>query len=110
LSSFSNHWNYLFDKARVIVALDADALGCGPHSLHYAREFAERRRVTVRRREMNRLYAVEPTPPARGSIEAIADHRLPIQAGPRCPPPCTPKSPPGWTTPMSTEDRALASD
>jgi molybdopterin-containing oxidoreductase family iron-sulfur binding subunit len=69
--------HYLFDKARVIVALDADVLGSGPYSLRYAREFAEGRRVTGGRREMNRLYAVEPTPSATGSI---ADHRLPLQA------------------------------
>jgi molybdopterin-containing oxidoreductase family iron-sulfur binding subunit len=67
-----------FDNAQVIVALDADVLGCGPHSLRYAREFAEKRRVTGGRREMNRLYAIEPTPSATGSI---ADHRLPLQAG-----------------------------
>ncbi len=70
--------HYRFDKAHVIVALDADVLGCGPHSLRYAREFAEGRRVTGGRREMNRLYAVEPTPSVTGSI---ADHRLPLQAG-----------------------------
>ena len=69
--------HYRLDKAQVILALDADVLGCGAHSLRYAREFAEGRRVTGGRREMNRLYAVEATPTQTGSI---ADHRLPIQA------------------------------
>jgi MoCo/4Fe-4S cofactor protein with predicted Tat translocation signal len=70
--------HYRLDRAQVIVALDADLLASGPHSLRYAREFAEGRRVTGGRREMNRLYAVEPTPSATGTI---ADHRLPLQAG-----------------------------
>lgn len=70
--------HYHLDKARVIVALDADFLACGPHSLRYAREFAEGRRVTGGRRDMTRLYAVEATPSVTGST---ADHRLPLQAG-----------------------------
>ena len=49
-----------------------------PAGLRYAREFAAARRVTGGRREMNRLYVVEPTPSVTGSI---ADHRLPLQAG-----------------------------
>jgi molybdopterin-containing oxidoreductase family iron-sulfur binding subunit len=69
---------YRLDQAQVIVALDADLLGAGPLALRYAREFAEQRRVTGGRREMNRLYVVEPTPSATGSI---ADHHLPLQAG-----------------------------
>ncbi len=69
--------HYRLDKAQVVLALDADFLASGPHSLRYAREFADGRRVTGGRREMNRLYAVEPTPTTTGSI---ADHRLPLQS------------------------------
>ncbi len=69
---------YRFDQAQVILALDADVLGGGPLGVKYAREFAADRRVTGGRREMNRLYVVEPTPSVTGSI---ADHRLPLQAG-----------------------------
>ncbi len=69
---------YRFDQAQVVLALDADVLGSGPLSVRYAREFADGRRLTGWRREMNRLYVVEPTPSATGSI---ADHRLPLQAG-----------------------------
>jgi molybdopterin-containing oxidoreductase family iron-sulfur binding subunit len=69
---------YRLDQAEVIVALDADLLGSGPQAVRYAREFADRRRVTGGRREMSRLYVVEPTPSVTGSI---ADHRLPLQAG-----------------------------
>ncbi len=36
---------YHFDKADVIVSLDADFLSCGPGNLRYAREFADRRRI-----------------------------------------------------------------
>jgi molybdopterin-containing oxidoreductase family iron-sulfur binding subunit len=69
---------YRLDRAQVVVSLDADLLGSGPLSVRYAREFAAARRLTGGRREMNRLYAVEPTPSVTGSI---ADHRLPLQAG-----------------------------
>jgi molybdopterin-containing oxidoreductase family iron-sulfur binding subunit len=69
---------YRLDQAQVIVALDADLLGSGPLGVKYAREFADTRRVTGGRREMSRLYVVEPTPSMTGSV---ADHRLPLQAG-----------------------------
>ena len=68
---------YNFDKAEVILALDADVLSCHPGSVRYAREFAAKRRVTASKSEMNRLYAVESTPSITG---AIADHRLPLRA------------------------------
>ena len=66
---------YRFDQADVILALDADVLGCGPGSLRYAREFAARRRPDQPDR-MNRLYAVESMPTSTGSR---ADHRLPAR-------------------------------
>ena len=68
---------YHFDKADVIVSLDADFLACGPGSVRYSRDFADRRRVTHDRQEMNRLYVVESTPTLTG---AKADHRLPLAA------------------------------
>ncbi len=68
---------YHFDKADVIVSLDADFLGCGPGNVRYQRDFANRRRVADDRKEMNRLYAVESTPTLTG---AKADHRLPLPA------------------------------
>ena len=68
---------YHFDKADVIVALDSDFLSCGPGSVRYSRDFADRRRVTDERKEMNRLYAVESTPTLTGGK---ADHRLPLAA------------------------------
>ena len=68
--------HYRFDRARVIVSLDADFLGSGPAQVRYARDFANGRRVRKAHAEMNRLYVAEPTPTPTGSI---ADHRLPLR-------------------------------
>jgi len=68
---------YHFDKADVVVALDADFLTCGPGSVRYQKDFAARRRVTDARKEMNRLYAIESTPSLTG---VKADHRLALKA------------------------------
>src|SRR5947208_15792442 len=54
---------YRLDQADVILALDADFLGCGPGSLRHAKDFAARRRPENADR-MNRLYAVESMPTA----------------------------------------------
>jgi Fe-S-cluster-containing dehydrogenase component len=71
------HTLYQFDKANVILALDADPL-LGPFgNVRYARDFAASRRVSSARPVMNRLYAVESTPSSTG---ATADHRLPLRA------------------------------
>src|SRR5436309_1203261 len=66
---------YRISQADVILALDADILGCDPGSLAYAREFAARRAPEQPDR-MNRLYAVESMPTPTGSR---ADHRLPAK-------------------------------
>jgi MoCo/4Fe-4S cofactor protein with predicted Tat translocation signal len=66
---------YRFEQADVILAFDADFVGCGSGSLRYAREFAARRRPEQPDR-MNRLYAVEAMPTPTGSR---ADHRLPAK-------------------------------
>jgi molybdopterin-containing oxidoreductase family iron-sulfur binding subunit len=81
---------YHFDKADVIVTLDADFLSGGPAAIRYSRDFAERRRSGVdadpsislgaggeAAAPMNRLYAIESTPTLTG---AKADHRLPLRA------------------------------
>ncbi len=68
---------YAFDKAKVILALDADFLADGPGHVRYEREFADGRRVRANRREMNRLYVIEPAPTITG---ITADHRLPLQS------------------------------
>jgi molybdopterin-containing oxidoreductase family iron-sulfur binding subunit len=69
--------HYHFDKASVVLALDADFLSSGPASLRSIRDFVGRRRVDGKSVDMNRLYVVEPTPTNTG---AMADHRLPLRA------------------------------
>ena len=75
---------YHFDKADVVVSLDADFLSCGPGSVRYSRDFAIRRRAGVDAEHaepgqpaagelqetpagMNRLYAIESTPTLTGA-------------------------------------------
>ncbi len=66
---------YDFEKADVIVSLDADFLYAGfPGNVRYIRDFAKRRNPDGK---MNRLYVVESTPTTTG---AKADHRVPMRA------------------------------
>jgi MoCo/4Fe-4S cofactor protein with predicted Tat translocation signal len=66
---------YDFEKADVIVSLDADFLYAGfPGNVRYIRDFAKRRNPDG---SMNRLYVIESTPTTTG---AKADHRLPMPA------------------------------
>jgi MoCo/4Fe-4S cofactor protein with predicted Tat translocation signal len=66
---------YDFEKADVIVSLDADFLYAGfPGNVRYIRDFAKRRNPDGK---MNRLYVIESTPTTTG---AKADHRWPMQA------------------------------
>jgi len=67
---------YAFDKARVVVSLDADFLGTMPGSVRYIRDFAASRRVRGETKEMSRLYAVES---AAGNTGAKADHRVAVR-------------------------------
>jgi MoCo/4Fe-4S cofactor protein with predicted Tat translocation signal len=70
---------YEFDKADVIVSLDADFISCGGGSLRYARQYAARRKVWQEKPpEMNRLYVVEGTPSVTGSV---ADHHIRLRTG-----------------------------
>jgi MoCo/4Fe-4S cofactor protein with predicted Tat translocation signal len=65
---------YDFEKADVIVSLDADFLYAGfPGNVRYIRDFAKRRNADGK---MNRLYVIESTPTTTG---AKADHRLPMR-------------------------------
>src|ERR1700693_5922073 len=67
---------YDFEKADVIVSLDADFLYAGfPGNVRYIRDFAKRRNPDG---NMNRLYVIESTPTTTG---AKADHRFPLRAG-----------------------------
>ena len=68
--------HYRFDRADVVLSIDADFLFLGPASIRYARDFADKRRVNGSNPQMNRLYTVESTPTVTGSM---ADHRLPLR-------------------------------
>jgi MoCo/4Fe-4S cofactor protein with predicted Tat translocation signal len=66
---------YDFERADVIVSLDADFLYAGfPGNVRYIRDFAKRRNPDGK---MNRLYVIESSPTTTG---AKADHRLPMRA------------------------------
>ncbi len=67
-----------FEKANVILSLDADFLTSMPGSPRYTRQFSARRQVDETPTEMNRLYVVESTPTLTG---AMADHRLALRPG-----------------------------
>jgi MoCo/4Fe-4S cofactor protein with predicted Tat translocation signal len=72
---------YQFDRADVVLSLDADFLTCGPGNLRYVADFMKRRRVRTtgdnsREATMNRLYVVET---AVSSTGAKADHRLALR-------------------------------
>src|SRR5438067_8356301 len=66
-----------FDRARVIVSLDADFLGEGAGRLAHARSFAGARRLRDGGRRMPRLYVFESMATITG---ASADHRWPARS------------------------------
>jgi len=66
-----------FDRAAVILALDADPLLTDPEMFRHARGFASGRRAGASGGTMNRLYAVEGVYSLTG---AMADHRLRLQS------------------------------
>ena len=68
---------YHFDKANVVVALDADFTSTGPGHLRYARDFAARRKARFgKTQSMNRLYAIDC---GLSSTGAVADHRYAVR-------------------------------
>ena len=67
---------YRFDRANVILSLDADFLCSGmPGGLRYARDYADRRRAAAQDPNTTppRLYVAEGTPSITGGM---ADHRF----------------------------------
>ena len=67
---------YQFERAKVIVSLDADFLSDDPLSVRYARHFANARRVRRGRTDASRLYVAESTLSLAGSM---ADRRIPVR-------------------------------
>jgi molybdopterin-containing oxidoreductase family iron-sulfur binding subunit len=70
--------HYHFDKAKVILSLESDFLQTHPQHVCYSRDFADARRISTGKLEMNRLYVAESTPTITGSM---AEHRLPAGSG-----------------------------
>ena len=69
---------YDLSKADVILSLEADFLASeGASNLHYARQFAGRRKVDESADNLNRLYVVESNHSVTGGR---ADNRLPIKS------------------------------
>jgi molybdopterin-containing oxidoreductase family iron-sulfur binding subunit len=66
---------YHYDKATVILSLDADFLHTENENVTNAKKFAKGRRVKSTSDKMNRLYTVESSYSITG---AMADHRLPL--------------------------------
>jgi len=66
-----------FDRASVILTLDADPLLTDPETIRHARGFADGRRAGASGGAMNRLYAVEGVYSLTG---AMADHRLRLES------------------------------
>jgi MoCo/4Fe-4S cofactor protein with predicted Tat translocation signal len=78
--SFGEHAQpvFHFDRADVVVSLDADFMAEGPAHVRHSRDYAKRRKVEGPKADMNRLYVAESFPTVTGSV---ADHRLPVRAG-----------------------------
>ncbi len=66
---------YRFDRAEIVLSLDADFLFEGPGRLRYCRDFMSRRRAEDPAAN-SRLYVAEVVPSVTGSI---ADHRLALR-------------------------------
>jgi molybdopterin-containing oxidoreductase family iron-sulfur binding subunit len=65
--------HYRFEKADVVLSLDADFLGLDNTGSAAIRDFSRRRKITTPKQELNRLYVVESHYSITG---ASADHRL----------------------------------
>src|SRR4029453_9499673 len=70
---------YRFDRASVVLSLDADFLHGMPGAVRHARDLSERRRGDIEPARWSRLYALECTPSLTG---AAADHRVSLAPAP----------------------------
>ena len=67
-----------FDRANVVLSLDADFLGTGPARVRDARDFVDRHATHGATASSNRLYAIASTP---SLTSAYADHALALRGG-----------------------------
>jgi Fe-S-cluster-containing dehydrogenase component/anaerobic selenocysteine-containing dehydrogenase len=70
--------NYKFDKAKVILSIDADFLGTWISPVEFGVQFASRRKLKDTSSKINIFYAVESVPTVTGSN---ADKRIAIKSG-----------------------------
>ncbi len=68
---------FRFDRADVVLSLDADFISSMPGSVRYVRDFVGRRKAAATGGPATRLYVAESAPTLTG---AAADHRLPVRA------------------------------
>lgn len=72
------HPVYHFDKAKIILSLDADFLDTESHSIRNTVDFSSGRKVETEKDSMNRLYVVENSLSVTGGT---ADHRYRLSHG-----------------------------
>lgn len=70
--------NYRFDRAKVIVSVDADFLGTWISPVEFSKQFAGRRKIQSDTQEINTFVAIESVPTVTGSN---ADKRIPVKPG-----------------------------
>ena len=68
---------YHFEKADIIVTLEADVFLDGPGNVRYQNDMMARRNVSEENTSMNRIYAIEGVPTLVG---ATADHRWRVKS------------------------------
>ncbi|MCP5494471.1 MAG: 4Fe-4S dicluster domain-containing protein [Leptospiraceae bacterium] len=70
--------NYKFDKAKVILSVDADFLGTWISPVEFAKKFSKNRKLKEGSTDINKFYAAESLPTVTGSN---ADLRVAIKPG-----------------------------
>ncbi len=70
--------NYHFDKARVILSIDADFLGTWLSPVEFQKDFSKRRKLAEGKGDVNTFIAAEVHPTVTGSN---ADQRIPLKPG-----------------------------
>lgn len=70
--------NYHFDKAKVILSIDADFLGTWISPVEFQKDFSKRRTLVQGKGNVNTFIAAEVNPTTTGSN---ADQRIPIKPG-----------------------------
>ena len=68
---------YHFEKADVVLSLDADFFNQGAGHVRYTKDFSSRRDAATPAANLNRLYVAESMPSSTG---ATADHRVPVRS------------------------------